>query len=72
VSLHYNVPIAFHSKKGTIAKLINQGKVPEAAAVFDKYVFEHAIDGKTKKMVPVLRKGLVKRRAAEKRHFLGQ
>jgi GH24 family phage-related lysozyme (muramidase) len=70
VSLHYNVPKAFHSKSGTIAGLINAGKMKDAAAVFDKYVYGRFLDRKTKKQVPIVLPGLVKRRAAEKALFL--
>jgi HK97 family phage portal protein len=68
-SLHYNYPKA---TRGKIASLIRQGKLLDAAAEFDKYVHDHTTDPKTGKRILRILGGLVERRAAEKKLFLGK
>jgi GH24 family phage-related lysozyme (muramidase) len=58
--------------RGPVAALINAGKIAEAADEFDKYIYGTVKDGKTGKNVKVVLDGLVARREAEKRLFLGE
>jgi HK97 family phage portal protein len=69
VSLHYNYPRAVRER---LAELVNSGKIADAADEFDKYIYGTVKDGKTGKKVKVVLDGLVTRRAAEKRLFLGE
>jgi GH24 family phage-related lysozyme (muramidase) len=55
-----------------MTSLTNAGKIAEAADEFDKYIYGTVKDAKTGKKVKVVLGGLVTRRAAEKRLFLGE
>ena len=68
VSLSYNHPL---TAKSDIIKLLNQGKYPEAADRFGD-INKVTIKNTAGRSVKVVSKGLVRRRAAERQHFLGE
>jgi GH24 family phage-related lysozyme (muramidase) len=55
-----------------MTSLTNAGKIAEAADEFGKYIYGTETDPQTGKRVKAVQKGLVIRRAAERKLFLGE